>query len=37
MRHFYIRKAGILLAMCFGFWQCRKFGIIADKLMIEYS
>ena len=25
--------AGILLAMCFGFWQCRKFGIIADKLM----
>ncbi len=25
--------AGILLAMCFAFYQCKKFGIIADKLM----
>ena len=28
-----IIAAGILLAMCFAFYQCRKFGIIADKLM----
>ena len=25
--------AGILLAMCFAFYQCKKFGVIADKLM----